>query len=98
MEITTNNVPRDVIEAHELTLKERIEFDYIDWNKVEKGEENASFFRYKGELHDLGEFMSASNIVGLQNWDGYRSDAFYFGLVVKYVEDFERVIVGRYCT
>lgn len=99
--IITNNVPRPVIEAYELTLKEREEFDYLDWKAIENGEDNASFFRYKGQLYDLGEFshqvltFKGSGLPAhLSKWDGYRSDSFFSALLVRYVKDFEYVVVG----
>lgn len=96
--IVTNNVPRDVVDAWELTADERAEFDYLDWDAIEAGEDSASFVRYKGELVDLGEFVVWDNPASptRDNWDGIRSDSFFSGLLVRYVEDFERVIVGRF--
>jgi len=32
----------------------------------------------------------------MRKWDGYQSDSFYSGVLVKYVEDFERVIMATY--
>lgn len=94
--IRTNNHPRDVIDAFELTLEERKEFDYLDWQAIDRGEDSASFVRYQGELHDLGEFMRVTE--ALRGWDGYRADAFFFGLVIRYTDDSgEQVIVGSYC-
>jgi hypothetical protein len=31
-----------------------------------------------------------------QGWDGYRSDSYFSGIVVRYVDDGERVIAGLY--
>jgi hypothetical protein len=90
--VVTNHVPRDVIDASELTADERLEFDYLDWEALEDGRDSASFLRYKGELYDLGEFRSSI----IPGWDGYRPDSFFSGLVVRYCDDFERVVVGRY--
>ena len=94
--ITTNNVPRDVIYAHELTTDERAQFDYLDWDAIEDGRDSASFFRYRGELYDLSEFMVWDNPVSPTRgrWDGFRSDSFFSGLVVRYVDDCEHVVVG----
>lgn len=89
--IKTNNVPRDVVDAYELTADERKEFDYIDWAAVERGEESASFFRFKGEVYDLGEF----EVTTLEGWDGMQTDSFFSATVVRFVDNFERVIVGR---
>ena len=96
--IKTNNVPRDVVEAFELTAEERAEFDYLDWSAIERGEDSASFFRYRGEVYDLGEFMRWDGVPDspLARWDGYQSDSFFSGLLVRYCENFERVIVARY--
>lgn len=99
--IITNNVPRDVVEAFELSPEEREEFDYIDWAAVEEGSESASFVRYRGELYDLSEFevwRNPSSPLNVGGWQGMRSDSYFSGLLVRYVEDFERVIVGRYYT
>lgn len=94
--VRTNNVPRDVVEAYELTSEERDRFDYVDWKAVDAGEASPTFFRYKGDLHDLGEFSrwATTPHEALRTWDGYRSDTFYSAVVVRYVDDFERVVVG----
>jgi len=96
MQIKTNNVPRDVIDAYELTADERAEFDYLNWPAIERGEDSASFFRYRGELYDLGEFLVWDNPASPTRgaWDGFRSDSYFSGLAVRYVDDFERVIVA----
>jgi len=96
--IITNHVPRDVVEAWELTPAERSEFDYLDWEKLERGEDSASFVRYRGETYDLGEFEVWDNPASptRQGWDGIRPDSFFSGALVRYCEDFERVIVARY--
>lgn len=92
--VITNNTPRDVLYWYELTDAERKEFDYLD---TETRQSDATFFRYRGVTYDLGEFMRVPNYVAdLATWDGYASDSFYSGVVVKYVEHFERVIVGTY--
>ena len=39
--IRTNNVPRDLVDAWELSPKERAEFDYIDWQAIEDGRDSA---------------------------------------------------------
>lgn len=101
LRIVCNNVPRDIIEAHELSAKEREAFDYIDWAAIERGEGSASFFRYKGRLYDLGDIPATRGIYGSPEfaklgWDGVASDSFFSGIVVKYVDNFERVVVGWY--
>lgn len=101
VQVVTNNVPRPVIDAWQLTTKERAEFDYLDWEAIEQGSDSASFFRYRGQLYDLGEFSADYGITKdaglpahLTTWDGYRSDSFFSGVVIRYSEDFEYVTVG----
>lgn len=96
--VITNYIPRDVLDAYELTPDERAEFDYLDWDAIERGEDSASFFRYKGQVYDLGEFMlwTGPEFSPLARWDGHISDSFFSGIVVRYVEEFERVVVGRF--
>ena len=98
LRVITNHVPRDVIEAHELSPAERAQFDYINWDKIEAGEDSASFIRYKGDLMDLHEFERFSVLPdgpwAGQNWDGVQPDTFFSGTLIRYVD--ERVIVGRY--
>ena len=97
--IITNHAPRDVVDAWELSDSEREEFDYLYWPAIERGEDSASFFRYKGTTYDLGEFSTTSGLPAanaLRGWDGYVSDSFFSGVVVRYVDECERVIVGRF--
>lgn len=103
MNITTNNVPRPVIEGWELTDKERQEFDYLDWSAIDQGEDSASFLRYRGRLYDLHEFdrVSGGYFDGvLEGWDGILTDSFFSAVVVRYVldnpdySDHEYVVVG----
>ena len=99
--VITNNVPRPIIDAWELTPAERAEHDYLDWDAIEAGNDSASFFRYRGQLYDLGEFSADYGITRdsglpehLAKWDGYLSDSFFSATVVRYVEDNEYVVVG----
>ena len=89
MTIKTNNVPRDVVYWYELTDAERAEFDYLDSDDAQC---SASFFRYRGNVYDLGEFM----VSPIKGWDGIRNDSYFSGILVRYVEDCERVIVAAY--
>lgn len=100
--VITNNVPRDILHWQELTDSERAEFDYVD---TDKRRDNFRAFRYQGEVYDLGEFVSTWSDQTLSNntpdvfdgWDGYHSDSFFSGgMVVRYVDRFEMVVVGRY--
>lgn len=96
--VKTNRIPRPVIDAVELSPDERKEFDYLDWQAIDNGEDSASFFRYKGCLYDLGEFVRiepGSSL--LPYWHGYNGDSYFSGTLVRSVDGGESVIVGRYC-
>jgi hypothetical protein len=96
--IVTNNHPRDIIDAWELTPKEREQFDYLDWSSIDDCTDSASFFRYRGELYDIGEFVrvTADMAMPFPRWDGYTSDTYFSGKLIRYVDNFERVIVALF--
>ncbi len=99
--IRTNNKPRPVLSRFDLTAKESAEFDYL-------ADDEGSFFRYKGQVYDLGEFCrviatgaSRAHPTECDNpafagWHGYMSDSFFSGVLVKYVNGGDDVIVGVY--
>lgn len=91
--IRTNNKPRSIIYGYELTTKEKQDFDYLDDIEL------SSFVRYKGQVYNLGEFLIITKNMPFydKGWQGYSSDSFFSGLVIKYCPtDSEAVIVGRY--
>lgn len=94
--IRTNWHKRPILNAWELTEKERAEFDYYDGDYMDWP---SSFFRYKGEVYDLSEFERVTS-KDLREWDAYRSDTFFSGVVVRWVyeEDIGEtlLIVGEY--
>ena len=103
IKIKTNNIPRDVINAWELTPAERSEFEYLNWVAIDDGSDSALFFRYRGELYDLNEFVRIiprSNQMGpigwmepveddspLSAWDGIRTDSFFSAIVIRWYRD-----------
>jgi hypothetical protein len=93
MKITTNNVPRPVLDSAELSQAEREQFDYLDWQALDAGTESASFFRYRGELYDLANFTRLENTPG---WEGGFADTFFSGILVRLTNDGDSVIVGTY--
>lgn len=97
--IKTNNVPRATIYGYELSEVERKDFDYLEEDALYSN----SFFRYKGQVYDLSEFLAlnryknqcySEDVFG--NWDGYMSDSFFSGILVKYCQDPEFIIVATY--
>lgn len=109
MKIKTDNKPRETLLWHQLTEKEKTEFDYLD---TQRRQDEAEFVRYKNWVYDLHEFsaiVARSNWRGgfsspvddgspLTAWHGIHSDSYFSGILVRYLEDGERVVMGRYCT
>jgi len=91
MKIITNNQYRNMIYGYELTDKERADFDYVD------DIDSHDFFRYRGNVYDPSEFMrTRQELNDLSGWDGYQSDSYFSGVVIKYSSDCEQVKVGLY--
>lgn len=87
--IITNNAPRNMLYWHDLTAKEQENFDWMEDPEAE------DFFRYKGYVYALCEFMRCpQQVVSFHGWHGYTSEGFFSGIVVKVIDD--QVIVGRY--
>ena len=93
MKVITNNQPRDLLSWHELTKKEQEEFDYLQEDVDQQG---TWFFRYKGLVYDVANFVPATSCFPPGNWDGCAADSFYSGILMRYTEDAEQVIVGTY--
>ena len=96
MKIKTNNQPRDILTWYDLTPAEQNEFDYL-----EEGE--GSFFRYKGWVYDLGEFMRIDASIaphpareGWEKWQAYAPGSHFTGVLIRYTSDCEQVIAGQY--
>ena len=105
--IYTNNVPRELIQWWQLTPREQKEFDYLD---TEERQEGAVFFRYKGRVYSMDEFLRPGTMWmpempdAFKEWDSYASDSFFSGVLLKFArdeygnEDYERVVIGWYCS
>lgn len=94
MKIITNSHPRDLFCFWDLPEAAQSDFDYIE------GEDRYSprLFRYGGAWYDTGGFFRLPDHPDWRDlpWNGYQSDSYFSGTLVRYVDDYERVIVGRY--
>lgn len=97
LEIITNNIPRPLLNIYDVTEKEqefiKVEFDYID------NFDEFTFFKYQNKFYDLGEFAYIDSNFSdskLKSWDGYSSDSYFSGIVIKTVGSEYSIIVGRY--
>lgn len=95
MEIITNHQPRPadygMYFAASLRQKLLAEFDYLSEEEFDAAE----FFQYRGVWYHVGEFLRCAS-EQFSGWDGYHSDSYFSGIVIKYLYG-EGVIVGRYC-
>lgn len=99
MKIKTNNVPRRLVYGYELTKKEAADFDYLSPDELNGSE----FVRYKGQVYAMGEFMRIDKSIaphpqrdGCENWQGYSSDSFFSGVMVRFLDDGESVVMATY--
>jgi hypothetical protein len=101
VEIKTDNKPREIIQAYELSEKDRKNFDYLDWAAIEHGQGSAEFIRYKGELYDLGDVEIAAEPFRAQGWQYMVTQTFFSGVLFKWVQEDNydwMVVCGRYYT
>ena len=91
--IISNYHERPVVYFWEMTEEEQSDFDW-------RGAEEATYVRYKGEVYCLSEFMRTGTNphAGFRKWDGYHSDSFFSGILVKYPDDDmgDFVVMGWY--
>lgn len=98
--IITNNRPRDLLCLADIPKHIAIdEFGYIDSGEFY----TPRIVAYRGAFYDVNEFTRTPNneparqeLNDLSAWDGYQSNSYFSGVVLRYVDNFERVIVGRY--
>ena len=92
MKIISNNKPRFLTYGYELSAKEKSDFDYISTEEIDL----RNFVRYNGRIYDCAEFMRTGNNDDLKGWDGYISDSYFSGVLIKLSGDGESAIMGRY--
>lgn len=94
--IRTNNVPRDIIYYNDLTKFEQQEV--ID-NYGTSGCNSWSGFRFKGFLYNLDDFTTTAYTSGdLKDWQAVYCESAFSGVLIKLVDNGERVVVGMYFT
>lgn len=88
--IRTNHVPRHFIDASELTTKEKADFDWVNMDE----DDGSSFFRYRGSLYHLSQFIRLESTPG---WEGAMGESAFSAVLVKRVEidHTMMIIVGR---
>jgi len=71
----------------------RDQFDHLD-----EDEAYDSFFQYRGYWYHLSDFMRIDPGAPreMRKWDGYLSDSYFSGVVIKVSEDGEEYMVGTF--
>lgn len=102
--IKTNNQPRQLMSGLTLSLHVgdkkaadiRQQFDYLSDEEFE----NEDFITYKGHIYATSDFMRISDHPNnvFSEWDGYHTDSYFSGVLLKYVEDsdYNEVILATY--
>jgi hypothetical protein len=89
IKVTTNNQVRFTTEFGDLPAKIQEQFgeDALDHD----------FVYYKGVYYDLDEFFTTIGFKEdeLKEWNGYKADSYFSGVVVRYVEA-DTVVMGTY--
>jgi hypothetical protein len=89
MTIKTNNQPRDLLTVWDFSRKDQAKIrEKFDW--LEDIESDSTFFKYKGWIYNLSEFMAG----GAKGWDGSKAESWSCGVLVKVSSDSEQVTCG----
>ena len=92
--IKTDHKTRPLLYWHELPAKAQKEFDYLD---SEDKQQSAMFVKYKNWHYDISEFMRCTGELSDLDWDGYSSDSFFSGVLLKFDKsDNDYVIMATY--
>ena len=97
-QITTNNQPRDLLYLCDFTEAEQqqIRQDF-DWMTTEDLECNFGFFKYRGQIEHISSFSSTHNCPSaFEGWDGFLSNSYFSGWLIKLTPDCDQVICARY--
>ena len=110
--IVTNNVPRDVISGYEMDpkiLKKEFDIDIEGMNDDQIGDLcSMELVKFRGVWYYLIDYKTTrpdhrnqALPEQIREWDGYSSDSFFSGILLKYAReddriDHERVVLGTY--
>jgi hypothetical protein len=99
MNIKTNNQPRRLFFACELSPSERTKLrDEFGWMTDEQFDSDCSFFKYRNQYYNLADFVrnDAADDSPLKGWHGVCSYSYFSGLLIKLCGN--DVVVARFCS
>ena len=94
--IKTNGHYRNLLSWYEIPIKDQEYF--LSLMELE-GLEDSDYFSYKGTIYFLGDFMAidCNNPLSDLGYDGYLSDSFFSGIIIKYDKyDYNSIQVATY--
>lgn len=107
--ITTNHHRREPLDSWQIPPEVRAEFDYVNWQACDNGEDSVSFVRAYGTYWDLNDTEPGPAMFGgtlpepfrRAGYAAYVSETYFSGVCFRYVFDSDdsgeyTVIVGRY--
>jgi hypothetical protein len=88
---------RNLLYGYELPKKQRKEFDYL----TDEEFDTRNFAKYRGNYYDVGEFQRVPSIKSedgpaFVKWDGYMSDSYFSGVLIKLSSDGEQYKIGMF--
>ena len=84
LQIFGNNHRVPLVCGFELSERERRDYDYLSDDELE----SELFFRYKGSVYGLCDFMRIEGFPELARIaDGIHNDTYFSGILVKYTDD-----------
>lgn len=107
--VTTNNHARPLYFYWDLTEEQkadvRSEYDWLFKEDSRHSHLEVEFFIFRGDVHCVCDFMRPDAYAPewMKEWDGYRNDTYFSGLVIRYPTndwgelDTESIVVGSYC-
>ena len=93
-QITTNNQVRQYLYGYDVP-KETL--DWYDW--LDDDAKADGWIHYKNHWYHISDFMRVEPSAPdwMQEWDGYQSDSYFSGVVIKFGDDpSEEYIIGTY--
>lgn len=93
--IVTNWHRRELVDVHELAPAEREQVDVNDDDGLEGGDDLDLFFRFRGSVWRLSDFMRTfdGSVLKERGWEAIMPETVWTAVVIRLDDD--RVIVGQ---
>lgn len=89
LNIITNNQYRELLDSHDVPKKVlKDNFDHLE-------ECDHGFFKYRGNWYHISDFLRV-NHDQFTDYDGYLSDSFFSGVLVKFSDCGDAVKIARF--